>query len=187
METLKSGLNYGTWIVTLEANVVLSFSFLPKPAMNHISPTPGTPYPSSHTDQSQHLEGSEHTAAPVRAKVLDHRTAEHYFSIIQRFPRCMCKKSPAAASHYHGRDLKIWCSWHYCCDSLPHPKAQVVVQNHMAPSLPLSSLGTLVTSKPCQNQALCSLGPLGLAQESIFSFRLASKIQIQTICKHFSA
>lgn len=64
---------------------------------------------------------------------------------------------------------------------------QVVVQNHMAPSLPLSSLGTLVTSKPCQNQALCSLGPLGLAQESIFSFRLASKIQIQTICKHFSA
>lgn len=65
--------------------------------------------------------------------------------------------SAAAASHHHGGDPKIRCSWHCHCDSPPHLRAQFVLQNGGAPPLLLSPLGTLVTSKPCQNQAFCSL------------------------------
>lgn len=72
-------------IMTLELWLLkqcFSFPFsLTQTAMNHGSPTPYTPCPSGHTEQSQQPEGPEPTAAPVKAWVPGHRTAKHYLSI----------------------------------------------------------------------------------------------------------
>ena len=86
-----------------------------------------------------------------------HRTAEHYLWL--QVPMMCVWGSTAAASHCLGGGLKVRCSWHFCCDSLPHLRAEFVVQNDGAPTLLLSSLGTLVTCKPRQSQAVCILLP----------------------------
>ena len=46
-----------------------------------------------------------------------HRTAEHYLWL--QVPMMYVWGSTASASHCRGGGLKVQCSWHFCCDSLP--------------------------------------------------------------------